>query len=991
MNIRTILERLRKVKKHGTEDNKWTALCPAPQHKDKKRSFSIKLAENGTVLIKCHAGCTKEDILDALDLKWQDLFPEKIGNKKRLTLKELAFDKGLSCDFLSSLGLRENNDKVEIPYFLEDGSLSTRYRIRRHLTAKRGTFWNKPPGKIVPYGLWKLQEAQKLKWITFVEGESDCWSMWKHGLPALGFPGASMTKKLEVSHIKAMQKIYVVQEPDKAGSSFTRGIRKQLYELGYQGLLFVIQMVKFKDINELELNSSNFANDFAQLQENAWPLSLVENEITVDYGDLIPDLPEPQNETVTNIMEKAVKTKDNFSIIAPQGAGKSYANSRIAVQEFKKGRSVFIFSRSHDELNQLGKAIATLLPEKQKHQLFHLKRGYDSSSQTSAAIPDIQPVIVIAPHAYLKFKGDTPYHYAIVDMIFQEKFGKNPLVLIDEVGSFLESSFISKPLGSRESERKIFGEKLLIRNNLCPLHTASGNCNNCVGKMFLVLRSHSGMLQYKPLSQRYKGDKVKQESVELKYIRWDAVYDDNTMRVYPLDPPCQERNWSVGGKDTPLEQLSLQKWYDDIVTRCIDPNIVFFYPYNATTQKNIGRPLAGEEINSGRYIPPRSVCGVPILQGWDLAVSKEMTKHVQIGVTGPGASEIDRYILKQTLNLNKKNFHIAEKPYFQFKKVLIIALTQDLPNRKLQLIDFFEGLIAQTKILAFYSTYADAKTAERKVSENIRTMYYDGEQKITNTPIEDTSITFDMCISCIHGPLGQGINLGQFKMVVVSTNNERPKCLFAGRPQVKTIRKFIIDDVAEKARQAALRILRLDKGEESEQPRVVLFHGRNAIEVSRRVVSELSKVGHQTRFIDAEKSVLYAKDMSCKWLQGLSVVEFENMGGEQYEKEKIVAKIKDEILPLLQKDPASYKWSDAVRHFRELRNLTKMSKNELKEWIKGQTIKAKNKIKLLKTVEKIRQYIKENPKVNWTKVYRKFNLSRKTTNELQFIQEKLSL
>lgn len=45
-------------------DRKWKAHCPA--HEDKNPSFSISESSTGKVLVKCWAGCTQEEVIEAL-------------------------------------------------------------------------------------------------------------------------------------------------------------------------------------------------------------------------------------------------------------------------------------------------------------------------------------------------------------------------------------------------------------------------------------------------------------------------------------------------------------------------------------------------------------------------------------------------------------------------------------------------------------------------------------------------------------------------------------------------------------------------------------------------------------------------------------------------------------------------------------------------------------------------------------------------------------
>jgi len=50
----------------------WQAECPT--HDDTKPSLNVRRNHDGTVWIKCWAGCSKEGILHALGLEWRDLW-----------------------------------------------------------------------------------------------------------------------------------------------------------------------------------------------------------------------------------------------------------------------------------------------------------------------------------------------------------------------------------------------------------------------------------------------------------------------------------------------------------------------------------------------------------------------------------------------------------------------------------------------------------------------------------------------------------------------------------------------------------------------------------------------------------------------------------------------------------------------------------------------------------------------------------------------------
>ena len=77
--IDLLLERLEHVKRCG--EGKYLAACPA--HKDRTPSLGIREAGDGTVLLRCWAGCETSAVLGALGLEWRDLFPRKRSSRGR--------------------------------------------------------------------------------------------------------------------------------------------------------------------------------------------------------------------------------------------------------------------------------------------------------------------------------------------------------------------------------------------------------------------------------------------------------------------------------------------------------------------------------------------------------------------------------------------------------------------------------------------------------------------------------------------------------------------------------------------------------------------------------------------------------------------------------------------------------------------------------------------------------------------------------------------
>lgn len=286
-NLENILLRLDKVKQ---TENGYTASCPGPSHEngDVHPSLSIRQDNNtGKIRLKCFTGCKREDIVSAIGLTKADLFPDNgNGRKSPINVEALASDKNLSPEFLKKGGVRDlKSGGVEIPY-KDEFSKEVVARLRFALSAKKGSFWPKgSSGKIIPYGLPGLKKAKDQKFVIFVEGESDTWTLAYHGFPVLGIPGADMAKVLQASHVEGLEKIYLFQEPDNGGETFIEGMRKRLSELGFKAEVHIVRIDGIKDPNDLhKKDQKGFRESFQKALDAALSLGT----------EALPAWPDPQ-------------------------------------------------------------------------------------------------------------------------------------------------------------------------------------------------------------------------------------------------------------------------------------------------------------------------------------------------------------------------------------------------------------------------------------------------------------------------------------------------------------------------------------------------------------------------------------------------------------------------------------------------------------------------------------------------------------------------
>jgi hypothetical protein len=267
--VEAFLARLEGVR---TQKGFYRAFCPA--HDDKRTpNLDVKKGEDGRVLLLCRAGCSTQEVVEALGLKMRDLFSSNVSANGHgggegsavpdppptpppsCTLEAYAEAKRLPVEFLRSLGLSDvtysGSPAVRIPYRDRDGrEKAVRFRCALNKGARGDDrFRWKSGSRTLPYGLWRLEGASEAGYAVLVEGESDCHTLWHHGVEAIGIPGASNFKEEWTEHLQNIEKLYAVVEPDEGGAALwerlaASTLREKLHRVELEGA---------KDPSELHL------------------------------------------------------------------------------------------------------------------------------------------------------------------------------------------------------------------------------------------------------------------------------------------------------------------------------------------------------------------------------------------------------------------------------------------------------------------------------------------------------------------------------------------------------------------------------------------------------------------------------------------------------------------------------------------------------------------------------------------------------------------
>jgi hypothetical protein len=98
MNAYDIVDRLHAVRSRG--DGQWSARCPA--HEDRGPSLSVKQLPDGRVLMHCFAGCGVDNVVGAIGLSLEDLFPPDVGYGHPPLAKRSLMSKGQALELLAS-------------------------------------------------------------------------------------------------------------------------------------------------------------------------------------------------------------------------------------------------------------------------------------------------------------------------------------------------------------------------------------------------------------------------------------------------------------------------------------------------------------------------------------------------------------------------------------------------------------------------------------------------------------------------------------------------------------------------------------------------------------------------------------------------------------------------------------------------------------------------------------------------------------------------
>lgn len=212
-----ILSKLSGVKDMGR--GQWEALCPG--HKDRDPSLSISLVDD-RILLKCHAGCSIEDILKPLEMTPADLFLN--GRKPHVP-------KASKRTTTTRHEIRDSEGKLQAIHVRRDTPNGKRF----HWEQPDGTrgLGGRPTASLPLYGTERLPDLPDGAEVGVCEGEKAARSLLGAGIPAVGtVTGADGTPDLNILRCLLRFRVTLWPDNDDAGQRHMNRIAARFSDLG---------------------------------------------------------------------------------------------------------------------------------------------------------------------------------------------------------------------------------------------------------------------------------------------------------------------------------------------------------------------------------------------------------------------------------------------------------------------------------------------------------------------------------------------------------------------------------------------------------------------------------------------------------------------------------------------------------------------------------------------------------------------------------------
>ena len=217
---KNLLSRLKGAKPSG---NGQIALCPA--HEDQRVSLSVNQSGDGTLLLKCFAGCTTEAVLKAIDMKLAELFPAKLLAPPSLNGKPKLSGQTFPTAKDAVANLERQHGKHSVTWTYHDAKSAPVGLVVRwekpdgkdiRPVAKRGDGW-RVGAMPAPRPLYRLPELAAARRVVVCEGEKAADAASSIGFAATTSAGGSQAAAKSDWRPLAGRDVWIFPDNDTPG------------------------------------------------------------------------------------------------------------------------------------------------------------------------------------------------------------------------------------------------------------------------------------------------------------------------------------------------------------------------------------------------------------------------------------------------------------------------------------------------------------------------------------------------------------------------------------------------------------------------------------------------------------------------------------------------------------------------------------------------------------------------------------------------------
>jgi 5S rRNA maturation endonuclease (ribonuclease M5) len=286
------------------------ARCPA--HDDGKASLSVGPGQDQPVVIHCHAGCERDDILAKLGLTWADLCSEQV---EKLREEWTPYGPAVSIyDYIDEQGTL---------LFQVLRTVDKQFPARRpDAAAKSGWAWKLGDTRRVLYRLPQVIEAAKAGQVIYVtEGEKDVHALERYDLVGTCNPGGAGKWRDEFSEHLREAHVVIIADKDEPGQRHARQVAASLE--GIASHVRIVESAAGKDATDHFLSGRTAAD----LVETWTSEEEAKADLAPDIWDFLATDDPPYDWVVPFLLERG----DRLVWTGFEGLGKSMFTRQLAV------------------------------------------------------------------------------------------------------------------------------------------------------------------------------------------------------------------------------------------------------------------------------------------------------------------------------------------------------------------------------------------------------------------------------------------------------------------------------------------------------------------------------------------------------------------------------------------------------------------------------------------------------------------------------------